>query len=191
VLLLAAGWLQAEDTPQQRAEGVATYRCNACHGLNGQGTNPIFPKLAGQNVEYLVRQIMNFKSGVRRGSVMFYQLGDLTPGDVAALAEHYHRQRLTPAPVKDPALHEAGRKLYVEGSAAGAIPACITCHDADGRGGGSMPRLAGQHAEYVAEQIYRFIDNERLAGQTQRHPVLNPLTHNDIRALSLYLSALE
>lgn len=190
-LLLATGWAGAGEALQQRVAGVATYRCNACHGPNGQGTNPIFPKLAGQNSEYLVRQIMNFKTGVRRGQVMFFQLGDLTPSDIAALAEHYGKQRLVPAEVRDKALHEQGRKLYRQGNKASAIPTCAHCHGDDGRGSGSMPRLAGQHAEYITEQIYRFIDVERLPGQTQRHPVLDPLTHDEIRAISLYLAAME
>ena len=174
-----------------RTEGIATYRCDACHGLNGQGTNPMFPKLAGQNIEYLVRQIMNFKTGVRRGQVMFYQLGDLTATDIAALAEHYSRLKLVPAEVRDKELHEQGRKLYQQGNKSGAIPSCASCHGDDGRGRGSMPRLAGQHAEYIAEQIYRFIDTERLPGQTQRHPILDPMTHNEIRAVSLFLAAMD
>lgn len=191
VLLLGAGLALAGETPRERVDGVATYRCNACHGQNGQGTNPLFPKLAGQNSEYLVRQIMNFKTGVRRGQVMFYQLGDLTTSDIAALAEHYSKQRLVPAEVRDKTLHEQGRKLYRQGSKTSAIPTCAHCHGEDGRGSGSMPRLAGQHAEYITEQIYRFIDAERLPGQTQRHPVLDPLTHDEIRAISLYLAAME
>ncbi len=181
----------AADPLNQRIEGIATYRCGACHGPGGQGPNPIFPKLAGQNTEYLTRQIMNFKSGERKGAVMFYQLGDLSATDVKALAEHFSRQQLVPAAVADKALHEAGRKLYFEGNSMSVITACATCHGPAARGSGQMPRMAGQHAEYITEQIYRFIDSERLPGQAQRHPVGLVLTHDEIRAVSIFLSALE
>lgn len=191
LLLCVALPAPAAEPLSQRIEGIATYRCSACHGLTGQGNNPMFPKLAGQNEEYLVRQIMNFKTGARKGQVMLYQLGDLSAEDVAALAGYFSRQRLLPGKVVDKAMQETGRRLYSLGNAANGVAACSTCHGEQARGGGLMPRMAGQHAEYIAEQLYRFIDADRVAGQTQRHPAGLALTHDEIRAVSLFLSALE
>jgi len=40
--------------------------CGACHGVNGEGLEALnAPKLAGQQPWYLIRQLQNFKSGVR------------------------------------------------------------------------------------------------------------------------------
>ena len=178
-------------TSAQRIEGIATYRCGACHGAQGQGKNPMFPKLAGQNPEYLVKQITNFKTGVRKGQIMLYQLGDLSSDDIQALAFHFSRIPLLAGEVKDNARRDEGKKLYLTGnSASGNVP-CAQCHGPTARGAGMMPRLAGQHVEYISEQIYRFIDFERVSGQTQRHPTVLNLNYDEIRAISLYLSALE
>lgn len=190
-LLFAIRYPHAAETPAQRAEGIATYRCSACHGPNGQSTNPIVPRLAGQNAEYLVRQIANFKTGARKGAVMFYQLGDLSSDDIVALADFFSRQRTIPGGVKDLTIDAAGRKLYFGGNAAASVTACSTCHGSDAHGGGLMPRLAGQHAGYIAEQLHRFVDSDRVAGQTQRHPVAALLTFDEIRAVSDFLSALQ
>lgn len=181
----------AADALDERVRGVATYRCGGCHGQGGQGANPMFPKLAGQNADYLMRQILNFKSGERRGAVMFYQLGDLSATDIRGLAEYFSRQILVPSPIFDRAVQKTGRALYFEGNPMNAVAACVQCHGADARGSGLMPRIAGQHAEYIAEQIYRFIDSDRLAGQTRHHPDKLLLTHDEIRAVSVYLSSLD
>jgi cytochrome c553 len=40
--------------------------CNTCHGPNGEG-NAAFPRLAGQHAEYVVKQLVLFKSSLREG----------------------------------------------------------------------------------------------------------------------------
>ena len=40
--------------------------CIACHGKNAEG-NTMFPRLAGQHAEYLVKQLVLFKSSLREG----------------------------------------------------------------------------------------------------------------------------
>jgi len=63
--------------PKLREPGRAIYEvgipaakiqaCATCHGKNGEG-NAIFPRLAGQHAEYLVKQLVLFKSALREGS---------------------------------------------------------------------------------------------------------------------------
>ncbi len=40
--------------------------CIGCHGKNAEG-NAVFPRLAGQHAEYLVKQLVLFKSSLREG----------------------------------------------------------------------------------------------------------------------------
>jgi cytochrome c oxidase subunit 2 len=49
------------------AKGKALYgTCGACHGMNGEGMEALnAPKLAGQQGWYIVRQLQNFKAGIR------------------------------------------------------------------------------------------------------------------------------
>ena len=44
--------------------------CAVCHGLDGIAKNPDAPHLAGENVEYLMRQLKAFKSGERKHEQM-------------------------------------------------------------------------------------------------------------------------
>jgi cytochrome c553 len=50
-------------------QGVPTAKiqaCVTCHGKNAEG-NATFPRLAGQHAEYLVKQLVLFKSSMREG----------------------------------------------------------------------------------------------------------------------------
>ena len=53
----------------QAADGAELYTtktCNACHGVDANTPLlPVYPKLAGQNSEYLVNQMRDIKSGTR------------------------------------------------------------------------------------------------------------------------------
>lgn len=78
-------------TPEQWAQ-----RCDRCHGLNGNSTDPRAPALAAQRIEYLQKAIQAYQDGQRRSSVMAAMSGSLTDTDVAALANHYARQKARP-----------------------------------------------------------------------------------------------
>ena len=63
VSLYSAGTLAAGDAEK----GKTLYAtCGACHGQNAEGLEALnAPKLAGQEEWYVVRQLQNFKNGVR------------------------------------------------------------------------------------------------------------------------------
>ena len=44
--------------------------CAACHGADGNSTNPAFPILAGQYQDYLVRALADYKTGKRNDAIM-------------------------------------------------------------------------------------------------------------------------
>ena len=53
----------------QAADGKALYtekNCHTCHGADGKTPiMPLYPKLAGQNKDYMVKQMQDIKSGAR------------------------------------------------------------------------------------------------------------------------------
>ena len=51
-----------------------TLVCSACHGADGNSVVPMFPKLAGQNERYLIKQLHDIKSGARPVPTMAGQL---------------------------------------------------------------------------------------------------------------------
>lgn len=71
-------------------------RCERCHGVNGNSTDPRTPALAAQRVEYLQKSLQAYQRGERRSSVMAAMSGSLTDADVAGLAAHYARQKARP-----------------------------------------------------------------------------------------------
>jgi cytochrome c553 len=68
-------------------------RCDRCHGINGNSTDPRLPALAAQRVDYLEKVLHDYRTGARKSSQMAAMSGVLTEEDVANLAAHYARQR--------------------------------------------------------------------------------------------------
>jgi cytochrome c553 len=91
----------------------------------------------------------------------------------------------------DKALIEAGRILFLQGNPASKVTACAACHGPNARGGQMLPRLAGQHAEYLELQLRSYIARSRATDQALMHSVASNLSDPEIRAVSYFLSGLD
>ena len=69
--------------------------CAVCHGLNGLAKNPEAPNLAGDNVNYLIKQLKAFKSGERKNDQMSIIAESLSDDDIANLASWYSSLKVT------------------------------------------------------------------------------------------------
>jgi len=67
-------------------------RCERCHGLNGNSTDPRFPMLAGQNEDYLTKAMQAYASGERSTSVMHAMSEPLSASDIKRIVRHYASQ---------------------------------------------------------------------------------------------------
>lgn len=63
--------------------------CTACHGPAGVSNNPIWPNLAGQKEQYLIKQLKAFKSGERKEPTMLPFITPLSEEDIKNLAAYY------------------------------------------------------------------------------------------------------
>lgn len=163
--------------------------CVACHGPDGNSIVPMWPKLAGQHESYLLKQLLNFKHGQRENAQMSPQVVPLSEQDLADLAAYYASQTQTPG-TTEPELAEAGEKLYRAGNAATGVPACSGCHGPDGAGLASakFPRLAGQHADYIAQTLKYFRAGERANDpNAMMRGTAARLTDDEIEALAQYI----
>ncbi len=89
--LLAGGAAQAGgDAAKGKAKAAV---CGACHGRDGNSTNPIWPKLAGQHAAYIVKQLKAFKSGARKDPMMSPQAANLSEEDMENLAAYFSSQK--------------------------------------------------------------------------------------------------
>ena len=175
-------------------EQFVAERCEGCHGPGGQGTQPMFPRLAGQRAHYLYREMSKFRDGKRKGTLMQVFLSGLQNSQIAALATYLSGLRRVPDTGADEPLEESGRLLYNAGNIIRNLPACATCHDGEGQrqshsdGVPPIPVLKWQHAAYLEDQLNRFVKGTRLPGQAPRHPFASHLNAAEIHSVSVYLS---
>lgn len=67
--------------------------CAACHGADGVSAIPSFPKLAGQQRDYLYHALKDYKSGKRNNSLMAEQVKNLSDADMLDLAMYFSKQK--------------------------------------------------------------------------------------------------
>jgi cytochrome c553 len=68
-------------------------RCDRCHGVNGNSTDPRAPALAAQRPEYLERVMRAYQKGERKSTAMSAMLDGVSEAEIAALSAHYARQK--------------------------------------------------------------------------------------------------
>ena len=171
---------------------LAQQVCASCHGVTGVSTSPEFPKLAGQQRDYLIAQLAEFKGHSRTdpdGVKYMWGMGRLSAEQVQDLAAYYASQTPTMGPSMDAALMAEGRRIYNEGIPSKNVTQCSACHGAKGEGAGQFPRLAGQHADYVVKQllIYQSTDQRPLGAAMKQ--VTHELTAQQIKALAAFLQS--
>ena len=165
-------------------------RCALCHGLEGQSVSPLYPKLAGQSAEYLVKQLFNFKTGQRPSTAMKEMTENLSASDIRSLAEYFSRQPTQAQQTADMELAAVGRYIYFRGNPYAGVSACVSCHGVYATGSAQMPRLAGQHASYIEAQLNNFRRHLRVNDQAM-HSVVAAMTELEIKAVAQYLSSQE
>jgi len=189
VLLQLPGWATAAD--QARAEEIVQGKCFICHGIEGESSSPVFPRLAGQNATYVARQLADYHSGKRKSTTMKPMVEDLTPADFQALGAYFASRPTIGHAVADPELAQMGRFIYARGNPYSGVAACATCHGADAHGTDSLPRLAGQHAQYTENQLKLFNTRERTNDNAVMHGIASKLTELELKAVASYLSGLK
>src|SRR5574343_1827043 len=81
--LFAQAQQSAKD--QARAEEIVQGKCFICHGVDGESSSPVFPRLAGQHGAYMARQLADYRSGKRKSTTMQPMVADLNAADFVAL----------------------------------------------------------------------------------------------------------
>lgn len=165
--------------------------CASCHGADGNSPVAIYPKLAGQSADYLVKQLQEFKSGTRKDPVMAGMVAALTDQDMQELASYFAAQKLV---VADQAGSDLGKKLYFGGNVKRKITACVACHGADGSGmnKAGFPNIAGQNESYLKAQLMKFKNGERDNDyNTMMQSVASRLSESDMEELAKFMAAMK
>lgn len=188
---LAALVPAAQAADAARAEEIVQGKCFICHGAAGESSSPVFPRLAGQNSAYVAQQLSDYKSGRRKSSTMQPMVEDLSPADMKALGDWFASRPTQGHPVADTELAGVGKFVYFRGNPYAGVAACATCHGADAHGSTTLPRLAGQHAQYTENQIKLFNKRERTNDNAVMHAIASKLSELEVKAVAAYLSGLK
>jgi cytochrome c553 len=180
--------------PNVPAKTIALQVCSNCHGVDGNAVSPNFPNLAGQTPEYLTFQLKQFRDRSRSDQAgVQYMWGltrSLSDAQIEGLAAYFAAQ--TPVGPRKTASQstDEGKDIYLNGIPSQNVPACVECHGNQGQGVSLYPRLASQHADYLAKQlmVYRHTD-QRPAGVVMK-PIAQALTDQDMRAIVTYLQTM-
>lgn len=186
-LLATVGSAHAQ-ADEARAKKIVGGSCFLCHGAQGESTSEVFPRLAGQNAEYVAKQLAAFKSGQRKSSAMADMVAKLTPDEMQALGRYYAKMSLPAEEAKDPALAQMGRYIYHNGNKFSGVAACASCHGTAGEGAAHLPRLATQFSGYLFTQLKQFNKRERTNDNAVMHAITEKMTELEMAAVAEYLS---
>ncbi len=189
-LLLLGGWTLTALAGDPRTGREKAAPCAACHGEKGEGTSPLFPRLAGQHERYLIRQLRDFKNGRRPDPTMGAIASQLSDRDIQDLAAYF--ASLPPVGGGGEG-SEAGWVLFRRGVVERKVPACTGCHGPEGQGNApaGFPRLQGQYAAYLVKTLKDFAEAKRGKAGGAMAQIASRLTEEEIKAVAAYLQSLK
>lgn len=158
VLILASTLAQAATSDPGKGK-IHFAICQGCHGAEGQGNQGSGPpSLSGQHGWYLIRQLQNFRDGIRGthdddayGQLMA-SMAKTLPDEPAVKDVTAYIATLAPvlsSPTETTGNVDKGRTIF---------SSCQTCHGEKGEGSEVLggPRLTGQHDWYLIRQLKNF-----------------------------------
>lgn len=158
--------------------------CAACHGVDGNAVATMFPTLAGQNARYLYLQLKDYKEGRRQNPMMSAMAANLAKEDMQDLAAYFASQKQQRSTFKaDPERIKAGAAKAEESL-------CAMCHMGGMSGQNEIPRVAGQHPDYVLMQLKNFKSRERRNDAGNMTSLAQTLSENDMENLAHWISSL-
>jgi cytochrome c553 len=176
--------------PDLERGGKLFENCATCHGPGGGGTvDGSIPRIAGQHFRVIVKQLVDYRHGKRWDPRMERYADRHLLADAQALADVAafisQQDRLAPRGMGTGVYAQRGVHVY--------IAQCGSCHGPAGEGDEKelVPRVAGQHYEYLLRQIYDAVDGRRPNFSRSHVRRLSKLDRDDIIGLADALSRAE
>ena len=158
--------------------------CVACHGPGGKSVQAQFPILAGQTSRYMYLQLRDYQEGRRTHELMTPMVAGLSRDEMRELSDYFSKQKPPPQPFKaDPEKARLGKLKADE-------TLCTMCHLGGFAGQNEIPRVAGQHYDYIVKQLSDFKARKRTNDAGNMTSVSNTLNDKDIDNLGHYLAGL-
>ena len=181
-LLIATGSVaqaQGADSVPPKAEA-----CAACHGPGGRSVVSQFPILAGQTARYMYLELRDFQEGRRNNELMTPMVAGMTRDEMREISDYFAKQKPPVQTFKtDPEKARVGKLKADE-------TLCTMCHLGGFAGQNEVPRVAGQHFDYIVKQLTDFKARTRTNDAGSMTSVANTLSAQDIDNLAHYLVGL-
>jgi cytochrome c553 len=158
--------------------------CVACHGPAGNSAQPNIPSLAAQPPLYIFYQLLQFREQRRIDPAMSPMAANLSDRDMQDLGAYFSSRKATGV--------AAGiDKVRAEkGAGVAERNHCQSCHAASLTGQNHIPRLAGQHMEYLRVQLKGFRTGTRPDIDGTMSSAAQPLSDDDIENLVHFIASL-
>ena len=158
--------------------------CAACHGPNGSSVIPQNPTLAGQTWRYIYIELKDFNEGRRSDPQMTPIAKELSRDEMIELGNWFAAQKPATNQFKaDSAKVAAGQKV------SDAV-LCPMCHLGGFVGQNEIPKVAGQHPQYIRKQLLDFRAKRRTNDAGSMTSVAGTLSDDDIENLTHYIANL-
>jgi cbb3-type cytochrome c oxidase subunit III len=188
-LLIGASAFSAEDVEISR---LATQVCATCHGPHGDSVSSAFPRLAGQQAAYIEVQLKAFKDHSRGDAYaqayMWGMASQLDEDTMKRLGAYYAAERPNPGRTGDAARMAKGKNIFKNGLPEASILACTSCHGENAQGKDAIPRLAGQHPEYLVKQLAAFKSMQR-GNNPVMHAMTDKMSLEQMQAVAEYAAS--
>lgn len=172
-----------------RGMDAVLHRCALCHGIDGQGRGGVFPRLAGQRVEYLRLALEAYRQRTRHSGVMTPLASELDPAMIPPIAAYY--ASLDPGGPAAPTTSTRGAAIVERGIPEEDVPACRECHGDSAPKNLAFPRLAAQPAPYLVGQLELLAAGHRGGSsfESVMRPIAQRLSPQQRRDVAEYFAA--
>jgi cytochrome c553 len=175
------GRAQTDITGDAAAGQGKAEACAACHGPEGNSTNPDVPSLAGQTPLYTYYQLLQFREGRRVDAQMSPFAAALSDADMQDIAAFFAtRPPASPHAASDPARVAAGQRVS-------AAHFCESCHVPGFAGQNHVPRLSALSYEYLVKELRGYKAQTRADADGAMTMAAQPLTDADIQNVAHYV----
>ena len=169
-----------------RAEGIEeqVQVCAGCHGEDGKPVDKTIPNIWGQQAGYLYIQLRDFKRRDRKSEIMQPIASTFERNDMLAIAEFFSKK-----PWPDLGQPRAPKDVAQRAQTASGSIGCTGCHLEQFQGDSTVPRLAGQGRDYLAQTMNDFRTRAR-GNNPGMSDLMIAAAPDDLAALAQYLSGL-
>jgi cytochrome c553 len=185
VLAALACMTAVADMPA-RAQGIEekVQVCTGCHGENGRPVDKTIPNIWGQQAGYIYIQLRDFKRGDRKSKIMQPIASTFERNDMLAIAEYFSKK-----PWPDLGQPRAPKDVAQRAQTASGSIGCTGCHLEQFQGDSTVPRLAGQGRDYLAQTMNDFRTRAR-GNNPGMSDLMIATAVDDLAALAQYLAGL-